>query len=525
MPCWRQTKEAYRLAVRLSRWSLLCLAVSVLRFAAAAEAPAPAAPGGSAFSFEVLRQRARELATKDYHPEPGPELPDFLKSLTFDQYQDIRFRPEEAPWAKEHLPFGVQFFHRGFIYQEPVRIHLVEDGQVREAQFSAGQFDYGKNKFPKPVPAGLHYAGVRIVFNPEGTAKPDEVASFVGASYFRLVGLHQRYGAAGRGLTVDTGEPGGEEFPRFSEFWIEKPAESASTLRLFALLESPSAAGAYRFVIHPGENTLAEVEASVFVRKAGKKLGFAPLTSMFLMGENRTRFIADYRPEVHDSDGLLLEGSTGEWLWRPLVNPEKKHHISRFPADDPPGFGLLQRDRDFHNYEDLGARYDLRPSLWVKPLNQWGSGAVELVEIPSPAEWNDNIVAYWVPRQAPSPGQEFHLSYSLTATLAEPEPPSRLQVQATRINPAQDKSPPRILVDFAGPTVPPVAAGVAVEAKAQASHGEVRNLVTQPNEVTGGRRTFFDLAGLGTEPAELRLWLQSSNQPVSETWVYHFQNP
>jgi glucans biosynthesis protein len=496
-----------------------------MSFGAATNSPAPAPQAPPAFSFEVVRQRARELAAKEYHPGSGPELPDFLKNLTFDQYQDIRFRPEQAPWYNEHLPFGVQFFHRGFLYQDPVRIHLVEQGQVRDVQFSAGQFDYGKNKFPKPVPADLHFAGLRVVYWPGRSDKWNEVASFVGASYFRLVGLHQRYGVAGRGLTIDTGEPGGEEFPRFSEFWIEKPGESADSLQLFALLDSPSVAGAYRFVIHPGEDTSVEVEASLFVRNEGKKFGFAPLTSMFLMGENRTRYIPDYRPEVHDSDGCLLQTAAGEWLWRPLVNPEKKHQITRFPADDLRGFGLLQRDRDFRDYEDLGARYDLRPGLWVKPGNHWGAGAVELVEIPSPAEWNDNIVAYWVPNQKPVRGQEFHLTYTLSASLAEPEQSTGFRVRATRINPEQDKNPPRFIIDFAGDTDPSLPANAPVEAKVQASHGQVRNLVTQTNEVTGGWRAFFDLAEAGSDPAELRLWLQSGNKAVSETWVYHFQNP
>lgn len=491
----------------------------------ATPAPTNTTPPAPVFSFDTVRQRARDLAAQDYKAETGPELPDFLKDLNFDQYQDIRFRAGAGPWDKEPLRFGIEFFHRGFIYKEPVRIHLIADGKVREVPFTPDLFDYGKNKFPKPVPPGLDFAGVRIVYRSERLDRRDEVASFLGASYFRLVGLHQRYGAAGRGLAIDTGEPGGEEFPRFSELWLEKPGETTNALRMYALLDSPSVAGAYRFVIHPGEDTVADVEASLFVRKGGKKFGLAPLTSMFLMGENKTRYIPDYRPEVHDSDGLLYETSGGEWLWRLLVNPEKKHRISKFPAAGVGGFGLLQRDRDFHDYEDLGARYDLRPSLWVRPLNLWGSGAIELVEIPSPTEWNDNMVAYWVPNPAPEPGQEFRYTYSLGSVLGEPEPPGRLQVQATRINPAEDKNPPRFLIDFVGTTVPPLTAQAGLEPKVQASHGQVRNLVTQRNDVTAGWRVFFDLADVGSEPADLRLWLQNSNQVVSETWVYHYETP
>lgn len=515
---WRQNRP--NLYTKVGARGLF-VAAAALGLAAATDPPAPAPEPAPAFSFEVLRQKARELAAKEYRPNLSPELPDQLKNLNFDQYQDIRFRPEAGPWHNAGLPFDVQFFHRGALFKEPVRIHLVERGQVRDVQFSPSQFDYGKNHFPQPLPAGLHFAGVRVIYWPPGAAVWKEIACFLGASYFRLVGFHQRYGAAARGLAIDTGEPGGEEFPRFSEFWLEKPGESADTLRLFALLESDSATGAYQFVIHPGEATWTEVEASVFVRKGGKKLGLAPLTSMFLMGENRTRYIPDYRPEVHDSDGLLLQNPAGNWLWRPLVNPDKKFHISHFPADHLAGFGLLQRDRNFYDYEDLEARYDLRPSLWVQPRDSWDQGTIELVEIPSPAEWNDNIVAYWVPRQKPGPGHELRCAYNLTATLTEPHPPGRLLVQATRVNPPHNNQPLRFLLDFTGDLRPPP----TLAAKVEPSQGQVRNVVVQTNEVTGGWRAFFDLVNAGSDPVTLRLSLLNGSNVVSETWVYRFENP
>ncbi|HYG36626.1 MAG TPA: glucan biosynthesis protein, partial [Clostridia bacterium] len=267
--------------------------------------------------------------------------------------------------------------------------------------------------------------------------------------------------------------------------------------------------------------------ACLFPRKATKKFGLAPLTSMFLMAENRTRFIPDFRPEVHDSDGLLVRTAAGEQLWRPLVNPDKKHQISQFPLDGLRGFGLLQRDRDFHHYEDLGARYELRPSYWVEPLNNWGAGMVELVEIPSPNEYNDNIVAYWVPKEKPAPGQEYRFTFRISALLKVHEPAPLLRVLSTRITPQQDKTPPRFIIDFTGGSQPSLAVQekLQVQATTQASCGQIQNLVTQKNEVTGGWRVFFDLTDTGREPAEVRVFLGNREKPLSETWVYRHQNP
>jgi glucans biosynthesis protein len=265
------------------------------------------------------------------------------------------------------------------------------------------------------------------------------------------------------------------------------------------------------------------MEAYLFVRKAGKKFGLGPLTSMFLIGKNRTGFLPDFRPEVHDSDGLLVQKSGGEWIWRPLVNPPKTHQLHRFSVDGLAGFGLLQREREFHNYEDLEARYELRPSLWVQPQNNWGSGAVELVEIPSPNEYNDNMVAYWLPKEKAEVGQELHWTCRLSALSDGPDQGSLARALSTRISPAHDKVPTRFVLDFSGDCLPALGANQDVEARAQVSRGEIRNLVTERNEVTGGWRVIFDLAVGGHEDTELRVVLHKSGEPLSETWVYHYQ--
>jgi glucans biosynthesis protein len=516
--------EVARFPVGLSVALAVALAAGAVCLAGEAVAPETPPPPKPVVSFQTICDRARTLASREYHPEPN-KLPEFLKRLGYDDYQVIRFRPEQGPWHNEPLEFTLQFFHPGYLYQDPVLIHLVEERQVRDFDFSPDQFDYGRVKFREPWPGDLHFAGLRVLYPVNNPRKQDEVASFIGASFFRVLGARQRYGASFRGLAIDTAEPSGEEFPRFTDFWIEKPGAHSTFLQVFALLDSPSVAGAYQFVIRPGETTTVEEEASLFVRKEIKKLGLAPLTSMFLVGQNRTYYVPDFRPEVHDSDGLLLQLADGQRLWRPLVNPQKRHRISRFPGDNLAGFGLLQRDRNFRSYEDLAARYDLRPSLWVQPATNWGAGAVELVEIPTPNEFHDNIVAYWVPKQRPIRGQEFRWGCTLSAWLSGPEHPARETVVATRLSPAHDGLPPRFVIDFTGDTPASFATNAVVQAKVQTSRGEVRNLVVQDNDVTGGWRVFFDLAGELEEETDLQAWLLKGNQAISETWIYRYQKP
>lgn len=497
-------------------WRSLAWAVATL-----APVACLAADSSKGFSYETVIESARTLARTEYQHQTLPELPEPLKKLNYDDYQSIRFKPGKGPWQTENLSFTFQFFHRGFIYQDPVMVHLVEKGRVRDFTFSSAQFDYGKLKVPA-LPPDLQFAGLRILYPLNTANKQDEVAAFVGASYFRIIGAHQCYGASARGLAIDTAEPSGEEFPRFSQFWIEKPAAAAKSERLYALLDGPSVAGAYQFDIRPGETTEVAVEATLFFRRPVKKLGIAPITSMFLKGENHTRFVPDFRPEVHDSDGLLLQPQKQEWLWRPLINPEKEHVVSRFPGA-PLGFGLMQRDRSFDHYQDLAGRYELRPSLWVEPGQSWGTGAVELVEIPTPAEWNDNIVTYWVPNRPPGKGEQLHWTYRISARSDDPEPPELLRVCATRITPAQKNVPAHFVIDFNGKGAAALSADEPIQARLETNEGTIRNLVTEKNQVTGGWRTFFDLAGAGSTAAEVRAVLQRGPQALSETWVYHFQ--
>jgi glucans biosynthesis protein len=470
--------------------------------------------------FERLVAEARESA-KTNHKETPAALPDFLKNLGYDGYMGIHFRPEKGIWHGGPERFEIQFFHPGYLYQEPVRIRLIEDGQEREVQFSPDMFDYGAQRFPEPVPRNLFLAGLRVLYPVNQPSKMDEVAVFLGSSYFRVLGARQVFGSSLRGLAIDTGEPGGEEFPRFTEFWIEKPDALAEQIRLFARLESRRVAGAYQFLIKPGEVTVVETEASLFFREGVNKLGLSPLTGMFLFGENRTRYFPDFRPEVHDADGLLVETAGHGWEWRPLVNPPKVHRITSFT--NAVGFGLLQRDREYDHYQDLEARFESRPSFWVAPGGDWGPGRVELVEIPSNEERNDNMVAYWVPDQKIQPGKEFRFRWKLDSFLTDPERPNGKlsRVRDTRLQSSKDGRT-RFVIDFAGGSA---TARTGVVGKVQTARGKIENLVTQRNNMLDGWRTFFDLIPEGDRPIEVRAWLQQGDDVISETWVYHLPVP
>ena len=86
------------------------------------------------------------------------------------------------------------------------------------------------------------FAGFRVQFATNWKA---DIAAFLGASYFRAVGDDTRqYGLSARGLAIDTAFARPEEFPRFTAFWFERPSRDAGTLTLYALLDSPSIAGA-----------------------------------------------------------------------------------------------------------------------------------------------------------------------------------------------------------------------------------------------------------------------------------------
>lgn len=475
-----------------------------------------------AFGFPDVDRRARETAAKPY-AKPAARLPKALLDLGYDQLRDIRYEPARALWREQKLPFEIQFFHPGGIYDQPVRIHEVAGGQVRELAFNAAHFNYGKTGLAPPSEP-LGFAGFRAHYALNQPAHKDEVVVFLGASYFRALGAGQRYGASARGLAIDTAERNGEEFPRFVEFWLERPQPSARQLVVYALLDSRRATGAYRFVVRPGAETVTEVQARVYLREPVAKLALAPLTSMYYYGENQRGPSSAFRPEVHDSDGLSVHSASGEWIWRPLTNP-RRLLVTSFALDGPRGFGLMQRDRDFGRYEDLEARYELRPSLWVEPVGSWGRGRVELVQIPTANEFNDNIVAYWVPQANATPGKPINFSYRLYWLKSTDRRAPTSRVTQTRRGHGAQVQPEDVIaltVDFEGPALTKLAADAGVEADLTVSGGGRRDaLDVYRNDVSGGWRMVVHVRRVDKEqPIELRAHLKRGPQILSETWSY-----
>jgi glucans biosynthesis protein len=478
-----------------------------------------------AFAFEDVAREAAALASQPYRAAAPADAR--LSELSYDDYRDIRFRPERSLWRDGDSLFQVQFFPLGRGFSRPLRLFELSGGEVRALQVAASDFSVGSAR-PAMAGAVLPVAGAagwRIRFPLNSADEQDEVIAFLGASYFRALGQRQIYGLSARGLAVDTVGGGAEEFPAFTAFWLERPAPGAREMRFYALLDGPRVAGAYRFVLRPGTDTVLDVQARLYLRAAVATLGVAPLTSMFLSGENQP-VAHDYRPEVHDSDGLLIAAGDGEQIWRPLTNPTRPF-VTSFALKSLRGFGLMQRDRAFTSYEDLEAHYHRRPSAWVEPLGSWGAGRVELLQFDTPDETHDNIVAYWVPEQLPPTGRPIDLSWRVHWTLDGAPGPKQARVLQTRRGHGyrQAQLPPQrqqLHIDFAGPGLDGLDQAAPVEAVAS-GNANVRGLQANayPNPERGGWRVSLDFERIDArQPLELRLHLRLAGKVLSETWAY-----
>lgn len=486
-------------------------------------------PLTQAMDWSALKELARTRSQAPYTPTPD-RLPADLAALDYDGVRDIRFRPDRGLWRDRQLPFEAQFFHLGLYQRQPVRIHEVGPRGTRKLPHQAADYDYGRNRLDTAAWGELGHAGFRLHYPLNNPGYKDELVVFLGASYFRALGAGQQYGLSARGLAIDTVGGQGEEFPRFTDFWLLQPEAQATSVTVLALLDSPRATGAYRFEIRPGASTVVAVSASVYLREGRQpiaRLALAPLTSMFLHGENQPS-ATDFRPEVHDSDGLLMHSGSGEWLWRPLQNP-RQISVSSFQMTGPKGFGLMQRDRRHTSYEDPEANYEKRPSAWVVPLGDWGPGQVELVQLPTPDETHDNIVAYWVPARLPAPGQPLDFSYELhwQGDLQQ-RPPGSWVTQSrqgygyTRLTPDEQRLQPHFVVDFEGPSLKALPAGATVRAVVTAdANGQVIEALAYPYPAAGTWRLSLRVQRLDpARPVELRAFLQTDNHTLSETWTH-----
>ncbi|MGC3938166.1 glucan biosynthesis protein [Roseobacter sp. EG26] len=470
------------------------------------------------FDAETVRMRAMELAQKDYMPRPL--IPESWRNLTYDQYRKIWFDGRNALWEDSDKPQRVDVFPPGLYFPQAVEVNVVEDGTARPLAFDMGVFDT-TDKFPDvEIDATLGYSGLRLRAELEQAGIFQEYAVFQGASYFRGIGTGETYGLSARGLALKTGDPMGEEFPDFTAFWLETPQPGSGSVVLHALLDSPSCTGAYRFDIAHGDTLRMAVSAEIFARSDMTHVGIAPLTSMFLFDETMRQRFDDFRPAVHDSDGLLIHNGAGEVIWRPLANPLTLQ-ISAFADTNPRGFGLMQRPRAFRDYADLEALYHSRPSVWITPQEDWGRGSVTLVEIPADLEIYDNIVAYWRPSEPILAGTSHKMSYQLDWG-ADPAPNADMPLRV--LNTAIGGRPEGgniVAIDFEdGALVPEDLARLDIVLRGSA--GTVSPGLVQRNPETNGPRLAFTFQPEDARYIEFRAQLRLDGAPLSEVWLYRW---
>lgn len=481
------------------------------------------------FSFAGLKAEARKLAQKPYQAAPQ-RANAILDKIDYDAWGKITFNTDDAPYSSEDGLFPVTFFHLGMYFKKPVAMYLVDGTSARAVIYNPDLFNMPADSVAHQLPQGAGFAGFRLQEKRGGSydwRKNDWVA-FLGAAYFRAIGELHQYGLSARGVAVDVavaGQP--EEFPDFTRFYIEEKANSPS-VTVYALLEGPSIVGAYQFTLTRGAGVVMDIDHELHLRADISRLGLAPLTSMYWFSETAKPKAADWRPEVHDSDGLALWTGAGERIWRPLNNPPQTT-VSAFADNRPRGFGLLQRDRNFDHYLD-GVHYELRPSLWVEPKGDWGKGAVQLVEIPTDDEIHDNIVAHWVADEPARKGEVIARAYRLHWLAGEPYPSPLATCVATRLGNGGVPGQPRpkgvrkFLVEFQGGPLEHLAFGEKPEAILSASRGAFSYIFTEavPDGVVGHWRAQFDLTVEPGAPVEMRCYLRLADKVLSETWAFQY---
>ncbi|HEY4366337.1 MAG TPA: glucan biosynthesis protein G [Steroidobacteraceae bacterium] len=501
---------------RLGLASFILLISSFAGVAAMRQQPEPKSAQQYKFTDDTVLQLASRLSAES-RPARKLDANSPLRTITYDQYRDIRVNPDSAIWRNDQVPMRVEELPAGFLFQTPVTVSIVENGMAQDVSSTPATFTLGPSVTKALNNLSLPLSGFRVRTHLNSRSVWDEFLVFQGASYFRAVAKDMLYGLSARGLAIKTAHPTGEEFPEFTHFWIERPSTNASGIVIHALLESTSTTGAYRFSVTPGTETIMDVDVTLFPRVALDNVGIAPLTSMFLFDESNRARIDDFRDEVHDSDGLQIVTGSGEQIWRPIANPTQLQ-VSSFTSTAPRGFGLVQRSRKLVNFQDLEAQYERRPSAWIEPVGEWGAGAVQLVEIPSDSESNDNIIAFWRPKDVIPAGKPWHAAYRIRWN-AEPRiSPPMGRATATRSGPSFDGKRRLFVVDFVG-------AGRSIDdlkIEAGTSAGKISNVLLQANPTQRSVRASFELAPGEASVAELRLRLLKGDRPVTETWLYRW---
>lgn len=497
------------------------------------------------FSYEALVARAKALAASPYVAAPTPAAPEVLDAINYEALGKVSFKPECALWSpgssenpngSKHYP--ATFFHMGRFFRRPQRFHLVEGGRAREIVYRRDYFNIPPGNPAAALPEGSGFAGFRFQEDLAGSKgwrgvdldwRKNDWVAFLGASYYRAIGDEFQYGASARGVLIDAATTKAEEFPDYTHIFLEQPDAKGpgGPVFVYALLDGPSITGAYRFEMHRNRDVVMDVDCTLFMRQDVLRLGIAPLTSMYWFSETNKPTAIDWRPEVHDSDGLSLATGHGERIWRPLNNPPRVN-VSVFRDDNPRGFGLAQRDHDVDHYGD-GVNYHRRPTVWIETKGNWGKGSVQLIEIPTDDEIHDNIVAAWVPDRPAEKGATFTQSYRVLWQAQDP-PQAAARVVATRLGnggqagTVRPKGVRKFVAEFLGEPLTKLPSGVFPEAVVTASRGTISHVYTEalPNDVPGHWRAVFDLAVEGSEPVELRCFLRLKDETLSETWSYQY---
>jgi len=488
---------------------------------------AAGASGQTKGAFDTVRALAKERAAKPWVERPG-NLDPFWANLKYADHQKIKFRRDRSVWTDENRGFQMEFFHPGWVFPKTVAFHEVAPDATRLLEWNSEFFDYGDLAVPEGTPKPDGYAGFRLLAPLNAPSQLDELAVFLGGSYFRSLAPGLGLGTSARGLALNPMRPQGEEFPDFIGWWMERPETGAREVRAWALLDSPSVAGAYQFRIQPGRGTVMEIEMELTFRQDVELIGIAPFSSMMWYSEFTQPKPQDFRPEVHDSDGLLIHFGEGEAAWRPLDNGKSVRH-SVFAADKFFGFGLAQRDRDFHNYQDLEANFQQRPSVWVEPVGPWPEGRINLIETPGTADGSDNVVAFWEPKDRPKPGEPLRLAYRIqwlpeisVAGLSKVIESRRSHHPFPAAGARADEE--FYVVDFSPPANPAdeeVRPDLLVEVD---SNARLLDKTLQRNPNTGGWRATFTVQFEEKAPAsELACRLLKAGVPASERWTIQWK--
>ncbi|MGP0042787.1 MAG: glucan biosynthesis protein [Rhodomicrobium sp.] len=491
---------------------------------AAAALPLPAfSDGGSApwqpFSEDWLDALARDLSGKPFKPFEK-RVDDALANVPYEQYsRAIVYKEDQAIWRKDGVPFWLEPYHTaGSYFAYPAGLYSVEGVEAVKIPYSAQAFEFNPPAKQPQTPAQSDFAGVHALAQIDKLGVFTDFLSFVGGTNFRAIGSGMVLGVRARALAINTGQPGGEDFPLFRGFWIEKPKPTDQSLTVHCLIDSVNAVGRLKFVVTPGYATVIDTDAVIYPRRRIPYAGIAPIASRFFFGPGVAPKRRDYRPRVHDSEALYIVNGAGEQIWRPLLNPERLQ-FSVFVDKGPKGFGLIQRERYFASYQDADQQYEKRPSLWIEPIGDWGEGSIDLIELPAPDEINEYIVCFWRPKEGLGPGIGHRFRYRMHWCWSPPFANRKAVVAQTRVG--ESKTGEAVfIVDFFNAEACPDCSGGPLTANVTASAGEVRNVRLAPLPEAGAtQRLRFEYMPAGSDPVDLRAQLLVNGKPVSDAWI------